>query len=709
MKYKLLILFLIVFSVQQFPLANPKTQKNIMELQKKINNTSGKNKVDILNKTAFECHSQNPKKCIKYSTQALKLATLLRYENGKAESLKLIGLGYHLSGDLKKSLTYYKRSLKIFKNLQIKKKIASCHRLIGDILGLVGKNEQALSNYLEAGRLYEEIGDKSELANFYISIGTIYWRSNYFEKALDYHFKSLKASRETGKKKIEALCLTNIGFYYFSKKNFKEALKYYKKALNVHQDIGNKFSSSFLTNMGTIYQILGDNRKALKFMFKSLEKAKGTGKKCEIASSLHGIGIIYGSIKGSNKALKYLNKALDISVNNNFKNISRGIYLSLFEYLKSKGNYKESLKYHELYSDLKNKILSEKNNKRIAEMEVKYRTLQKEKENAILVADKKLLEKSNKIQEISLSKSTITRNFFIIGFIMVLLILILLFKKYLYLFAFWKKEKYISQYRLQEKIGSGGICTVFKAHSVRNKTDIVAIKVLREEIAEYPNIKKRFKQEATIINKLNHPNIIKIFEMGEFKDKLYLVMELLEGRTLDQMIIDRKNINFKICFQIMKQIAESINYIHTKNIIHRDLKPANIMLIEKDNNPNFVKLLDFGIAKKKFQTTLTKDGELIGTIGYISPEQLLNENITFASDIYSLGIIYYELITGVKAFPYEDGFRILKKILEENPVDPIKLQPKISIDMNNLIKSMILKNPEERPSASEILNIIQDL
>ena len=144
-------------------------------------------------------------------------------------------------------------------------------------------------------------------------------------------------------------------------------------------------------------------------------------------------------------------------------------------------------------------------------------------------------------------------------------------------------------------------------------------------------------------------------------------------------------------------------------IIHRDLKPSNVMLIEKEGNPNFVKLLDFGLAKTEFQTKLTKTGKLMGTINYMSPEQLAHSDFFLASDIYSLGVTFYEILTSKKAFHGKTTTDTLRLILDKMPEEPRKFRKEIPTELNQLIMNMLDKNPNHRPTAEQVLAAIKKI
>lgn len=281
---------------------------------------------------------------------------------------------------------------------------------------------------------------------------------------------------------------------------------------------------------------------------------------------------------------------------------------------------------------------------------------------------------------------------------------ITLIRKYVSLSSFWKKQKHVGKFKLMDKIGSGGMGTVYKASNLLNKTETVALKILRDDLFEDENNRKRFKQEAAIIDQLDHPNIVRVFERGQSGQNMFIAMELLEGRTLAHKIQTERKIDLKVALHIMLQTASALNKIHARHIIHRDMKPENIMLIEKDDDKHFVKLLDFGLAKMENQTRLTQTGIVIGTINYMAPEQISGKGSFAASDVYSLGVIFYEMVTGEKPFPGESTVDIMKQILDKSAIEPSRFREDLPFDLNYLIMHMLVKDWESRPAIGDVLD-----
>jgi len=289
-------------------------------------------------------------------------------------------------------------------------------------------------------------------------------------------------------------------------------------------------------------------------------------------------------------------------------------------------------------------------------------------------------------------------SYFVIGF----------FRKYFYLVSFWKRKTSVGQYKFIEKIASGGMGMIYRAHD-KSKTNLYAVKVMRDEFSNDEIQRKRFKNEALMIEMFNHPNIVKVIERGEDHETLYTVMELIDGINLSELMNKEKKLNINIVVNIMIQIANVLNIIHEKNIIHRDLKPENIMIVKTKENPFFIKLLDFGLAKLEILSRLTQTGEIVGTYYYLSPEQILDKDVSTKIDIYSLGILSYEMLTGKKPFEGKNKVSIINQILESEPAHLSDLALNYPSELNTLIMKMIDKNPKNRPTAKELLSILTTL
>lgn len=199
------------------------------------------------------------------------------------------------------------------------------------------------------------------------------------------------------------------------------------------------------------------------------------------------------------------------------------------------------------------------------------------------------------------------------------------------------------RYEILEKIGEGGMAVVYKAFCHR-LSRFVAVKIMREDMAADEEFRRRFCAESHAIAMLSHPNIVAVYDVSHSDDVEYIVMELVDGITLRQYMEKRGALNWKEALHFTKQIAKALAHAHSRGIIHRDIKPQNIMLL-KDGT---IKVADFGIAA--LENEVQESGQAVGSIHYIAPEQARGENPDARSDIYSLGVVMYEMLTGCKPY-----------------------------------------------------------
>ncbi|HSQ35313.1 MAG TPA: protein kinase, partial [Candidatus Binatia bacterium] len=284
-----------------------------------------------------------------------------------------------------------------------------------------------------------------------------------------------------------------------------------------------------------------------------------------------------------------------------------------------------------------------------------------------------------------------------------------LLKKYLRAVSFFKKKTEIGHFRILETIGSGGMATVYKAQDLHDKKRIVALKVLREENFNDENQKKRFRNESLITEQLDHPHIVHIVERGETDGCWYIAMELLRGQSLAMLIKTGGRLGIAAALDIMLQIVDALKAIHGQNIVHRDLKPENIMVSEERGRRYFVKLLDFGLAITPSQSRLTMSGVVMGTIRYLPPERISDGTSSPAGDIYSAGVILYEMLTGSKPFWAEATGEVIHRILQTYPLPPREISRELPQELNALVMAMIAKEPQQRPGLGEIEATLQSL
>ena len=263
--------------------------------------------------------------------------------------------------------------------------------------------------------------------------------------------------------------------------------------------------------------------------------------------------------------------------------------------------------------------------------------------------------------------------------------------------------KYIgSRYEILEKIGNGGMATVYKAKDLVLKR-YVAVKILREEYTTDNEFIKRFNTEAESAASLTHPNIVSVYDVGKEGNLYYIVMELIKGKTLKEIIVEDGRMGWKWSVKIAKQIAQALETAHRNNIIHRDIKPHNIIITEDGT----AKVTDFGIAKAVSNSTITAFGTTIGSVHYFSPEHARGGYTDAKSDLYSLGVVLYEMVTGRVPFDADTPVSVALKHMQEKPVPPIELNPAIPQSLNDLILKAMEKDPNMRYSTAT--EMIEDL
>ena len=261
------------------------------------------------------------------------------------------------------------------------------------------------------------------------------------------------------------------------------------------------------------------------------------------------------------------------------------------------------------------------------------------------------------------------------------------------------------RYRIERFIGIGGMAVVFEATDLHDK-NTVALKILREEIATDMTSVKRFINESKAVSMLNHPNIVKIFDVHVRGKHKYIVMERIEGISLRSYMDTRGALSFKTTCAITEQVLLALEHAHSKGIIHRDIKPQNIMLQKSGR----VIVTDFGIAKLPNAETVTMTDKAIGTVFYISPEQARGKEIDVRSDLYSLGILMYEMITGQLPFKADTPVSVALMQINDTPVPPHELMPTMPRGLEQIILEAILKDPDHRiQTATDMLYYLRQL
>lgn len=262
-----------------------------------------------------------------------------------------------------------------------------------------------------------------------------------------------------------------------------------------------------------------------------------------------------------------------------------------------------------------------------------------------------------------------------------------------------------NRYEILEKIGEGGMAKVYKAKChLLNR--IVAIKILRSEFVADEEFVRRFKRESQAAASLSHPNIVSIYDVGQEGDIYYIVMEYVNGKTLKQLIREANGpLPIPKALDITRQVCGALEHAHKNHIVHRDIKPQNILVTDD----NIVKVTDFGIARAANGSTITYGGgDVLGTAYYFSPEQAKGAMIDEKTDIYSLGIVMYEMLTGKVPFEGESPISVALKHIQENIVPPSKINPKVPYNLDKIVLKATEKDINYRyKSASDLLNDIE--
>ena len=267
----------------------------------------------------------------------------------------------------------------------------------------------------------------------------------------------------------------------------------------------------------------------------------------------------------------------------------------------------------------------------------------------------------------------------------------------------------ISHYEVIEKLGAGGMGDIYKAQDARLHR-MVAIKALTNASAGDTDRRRRFIQEAQAASALNHPNIITIYDIVSEDDSEYMVMELVNGKTLADLI-PAGGVGVARTLQYSTQMADALRAAHAAGIVHRDLKPGNVMVTDS----GLVKILDFGLAKMNVATALTEEtqtleaapltveGSILGTVAYMSPEQAQGKKLDARSDIFSFGVVMYEMLTGTKAFPGDSAITTLTAILRDEVKPIAELVPDVPPEVVEIIHLALRKNPKDRWQSTQVM------
>jgi serine/threonine-protein kinase len=254
-----------------------------------------------------------------------------------------------------------------------------------------------------------------------------------------------------------------------------------------------------------------------------------------------------------------------------------------------------------------------------------------------------------------------------------------------------KGTRLADRYAIEERVATGGMGTVFVAMDERLGRR-VAVKVLKEELAHDPRFVERFRREARAAGALSHPNVAGVYDFGEDSERHFMVMEMAAGRDLAQVLREEGRLSPDRVVRIGTQIAEALGHAHSAGLVHRDIKPANVIIGDEDK----VKVTDFGIARAAGDSTLTATGSVLGTAHYISPEQAAGDRIGPATDIYSLGIVLYEMLTGTLPFTGDSALAVAMRHVSDEVPPPSELNRDVPDGLDDVVAKATAKAPEGR-------------
>ena len=262
----------------------------------------------------------------------------------------------------------------------------------------------------------------------------------------------------------------------------------------------------------------------------------------------------------------------------------------------------------------------------------------------------------------------------------------------------------LGTYELVDVLGQGGMSVVFKARHKMTDQE-VALKILPPELAAHSQVKSRFLEEAKALAALDHPNIVHLYNFGQENGSFVLAMQYVQGKTWERIIIENKRLEWKASVRVAIDVLKALEYAHGRGIVHRDMKPSNVLVRAHDA---MATVMDFGIAKMTTSTKLTATGQTMGTVRYMSPEQVRGQEVDLRTDIYSLGATLYESLVGDTPFDGSTHFEIMTKHLSEAPRAPSSLGVEVPAQVEQILMQSLAKRAEDRPeTARDVRKVLE--
>ncbi len=674
---------------------------------------------------------------IAHAEEALAIFEQLGERERIASSLNVIGVGHRMLNEYDEALQFYERSLAIDRELGNQVGVARTLSNVGNVHYDRGDFAHALEVHREALVIERELGDKAEISGTLNNLGIAMYRLGDFEGALDHLLESLARDERAGRLNSAAGSAANIGNIFVKLDQLDRAEEYYRRGLELHTQVGNIDSmaggylslgnlarrrerydealelydralelgrrigspaaqADALDNTGSVRRVRGDYQGALELHRQALAQRERIGVRQETAISLQNIGICLTHLGRFDEARPSLEQALAMARETGAATIIHELLVNLATLHAETRDFETALGYARDAADAREVYLNERSNDRVAELEARYQVEARAREN-------ELLARENEIRRLEASRARLRGNLILVVLLATLAAVVALLRRYRDLLRFWKRKSLVGHYRIVDTLAEGGMGVVYRADSLVDRSQPFALKLIRDEHAADPTVRRRFLHEAAVIDQLDHPHIVRVHERGDDSGRLFIAMELLEGPSLAGLVQRSERLPLAQALHILRQLAEVVAAIHAKGVLHRDLKPANVVLVERDGDPHFVKLLDFGLARSQSLTRLTETGAILGTLAYLPPEQVTEQRFTAASDVYALGAVAYEVLTGLPAFPGGTPVEVIQQILRGEVVPPRQLRPEIPEDLERLVLSMLATDPAARPSDAEVV------